>query len=159
MSNQIALKVPENLLEQCFAQGLSDYPNETCGVLSGPKAAAGKVDACHPLTNVLEELHELDPEHHPRSPTEGYLIDPREQLKLDRELRKSGRAMRIIYHSHPDVGAYFSQQDIDDALWDGRPRYPGIQYLVLGVKPNQRDGAILAVFNDETREFDTHPVC
>ena len=86
MSNQIALKIPEDLLEQCFAQGLSDYPNETCGVLSGPKAAAGKVDACHPLTNVLEELHELDPEHHPRSPTEGYLIDPREQLKLDREL-------------------------------------------------------------------------
>jgi len=159
MPDQKALQIPEELLDQCFAQGLADYPNETCGVLSGPKASAGVVDACHPLTNALVELHALDPERHPRSPTEGYLIDPREQLKLDKELRRSERAMRIIYHSHPDVGAYFSKQDVEDALWDGRPRYPGIQYLVVGIKPNQRDGAILAVFNDDSGEFDTHPVC
>ena len=159
MPDQTVLQIPEELLSQCFEQALADHPNETCGMLSGPKGEAGVVNACHPLTNALVELHELDPERHPRSPREGYLIDPREQLRLDREFRKSGREMRIIYHSHPDAGAYFSEQDIADALWDGRPRYPGIQYLVVGVKQNEQNGAILAVFNEASGGFDTHRIC
>ena len=57
-------------------------------------------------------------------------------------------------HSHPDVGAYFSPEDRERALWAGRPVHPGIVYLVCGIKSGEPDGAILATFNESSGEYD-----
>ena len=87
------------------------------------------------------------------------MIDPLEQLKLERQLKERGNQIRVIYHSHPDVGAYFSEKDIEDALWDGRPRYPGVVYLVCGVRKGKEDGAILAEFDHQTGGFNCITLC
>ena len=60
--------------------------------------------------------------------------------------------------AHVEVGAYFSEEDVKQATWDGNPILPGLIYLVCGIKQHQPDGAILAAFNEQTKVFDTHPV-
>lgn len=65
----------------------------------------------------------------------------------------------VIYHSHPDVGAYFSNADYESAvlvLDDGLvlERNPGVCHLVVSVRGGNADGSKLFRFNDETSAFD-----
>ena len=46
----------------------------------------------------------------------------------------AGRPVKVLYHSHLDVGAYFSEKDRADAVLDGVQAVPGAEYLVLGVR-------------------------
>ena len=39
-----------------------------------------------------------------------------------------------MWHSHVEVGAYFSAKDRADAIVEGQPTVPGAEYLVLGVR-------------------------
>jgi proteasome lid subunit RPN8/RPN11 len=39
----------------------------------------------------------------------------------------------VIYHSHVDAGAYFSETDRRNAMVDGTPAYPTATYVVVGV--------------------------
>ena len=39
----------------------------------------------------------------------------------------------MIYHSHVDAGAYFSETDRRNAMIDGAPTYPTATYVVVGV--------------------------
>ena len=41
--------------------------------------------------------------------------------------------MRVIYHSHVDAGAYFSETDRRNAMVDGVPAYPRTTYVVVAV--------------------------
>ncbi|MDH4121824.1 MAG: M67 family metallopeptidase [Deltaproteobacteria bacterium] len=151
------LAIPKSLLDECYGHGGETYPEEACGVLSGPQGEP-RVDARHPFENRMTRLHQLDPVQYPRTGKDGYHMDPLAFLKLEKKLREDGREVKAIYHSHPDCGAYFSQEDTDQALWEGQPRHPGIVYLVCGVKQQRPDGAILAWFNPATGGFNTKPV-
>ena len=153
------MKIPDNIIQQCFDHGLECYPEESCGFISGPEGENPESFSVHPMENIINRLHQQDPENHPRSAKDGYMIDPLEQLKLERQLKESSHQIRVIYHSHPDVGAYFSEKDIEDALWDGLPRYPDILYLVCGVRKGKEDGAILAEFDQQTGSFNTITLC
>ena len=110
------MKIPDNIIQQCFDHGLECYPEEACGFISGPEGENPESFSVHPMENIINRLHQEDPENHPRTAKDGYMIDPLEQLKLERQLKESGHQIRVIYHSHPDVGAYFSEKDIEDAF-------------------------------------------
>ncbi len=152
-----ALTIPKPLLERCFAHGAATYPEEGCGVLSGP-AGGDTVDGWHVIANVLNAMHAEDPQRYPRTAAEGYFMDPAAMMRLEKSLAAQGRAVKVIFHTHVDVGAYFSQEDKTRALWAGEPLLPGIVYLVCGVRQRQPDGAILAWFDEATRDFATAPV-
>ena len=60
---------------------------------------------------------------------------------LDAE--RQGRRLRVIFHSHPDGSADFSEADRAEALIDGddgevMERYPGVVHMVLAVCGPQR---------------------
>lgn len=156
---QAPLTIPPALLEQCYAHGAATYPEEGCGVLSGP-ADGDTVDAWHPIPNVLNAMHAEDPERYPRTAAEGYFMDPAAMMRLEKALGTQGRKVKFIVHSHVDVGAYFSAEDKTRALWPGTdlPAMPGMVYLVCGVKARRPDGAILAWYDDVERAFVTAPV-
>jgi proteasome lid subunit RPN8/RPN11 len=154
---QPPLRIPPALLERCFAHGAATYPEEGCGVLSGPAQGDG-LDAWHPIANVLNRMHAEEPERYPRTAAEGYYMDPAEMMRLEKALAGEGRAVKVIVHSHVDVGAYFSQEDKTRALWAGEPLLPGIAYLVCGIKAGRPDGAILAWFDPAARDFVSAPV-
>lgn len=148
------IAVPADVLRQCYAHGQATYPEEACGYLSGPEAEPGALTEVHPIPNIQNRMHAEDPETYPRTAREAYFLDPKVRLPLERRLRADGRALRVIYHTHPDVGAYFSAEDQRKALMpNGDPVMPGVLYLVCGVTHGQPDGAILAWWDEAERAW------
>ncbi len=109
-------------------QAVEEYPRESCGVIVA-RGAERRLTRCR---NVQDELHARDPVRHPRDARTAYYIDPQDLLRLGR-LEAEGFAVRVIYHSHIDAGAYFSETDRRQALMGSEPIYPEAIYLVTSV--------------------------
>jgi proteasome lid subunit RPN8/RPN11 len=107
-----------------------DPNREVCGFLVQREEALQVV----PVTNVADRYHAVDPERFPRTSREAYVMDAKEQLRLHFDLEAHGGRIVAIWHSHIDVGAYFSEKDRTDAIIGGLPAMPGAEYLVLGVR-------------------------
>src|SRR5579862_9215844 len=120
----IPLPIPlidESLLIVCYADAAQAYPEEACGLLIGPRDS----DACdevRPCRNMQNELHLQDPVAFPRDAGMAYSLGGKDLLFMARSL-DGPRPVKIIYHSHCDVGAYFSQEDQRAATIDGEPAY------------------------------------
>lgn len=117
-----------------YAHARAEFPKECCGYILGTGEAA-KLVACE---NRQDKLHALDPEAHPRTAENGYNIGGRQLLDLVRSFESDAPAT-IIYHSHPKVGAYFSEEDTRAALGAGYP----VDYLVVDVQENEIVEAVL----------------
>ena len=152
------IAIPAPLLRACFEHGRQTYPEEACGYLTGPENDPRLLDQAHPIPNVQQRLHEEDPVTYPRTAREAYFLDPKVRLPLERRLRAEGQALRVIYHTHPDVGAYFSEEDQRKALWNGEPLFPGVIYLVCGVRKGEPDGAVCAWWDAAGGMFKVVPV-
>ncbi len=107
-----------------YRQARAEFPRECCGYIRGDE-----VIACR---NRQDQLHALDPEVHPRTAENGYNIGGRELLDLTRSF-ETDTPVRIIYHSHPRVGAYFSEEDTRAAIAAGYP----VDYLVVDVQDDE----------------------
>lgn len=108
----------------------ADPEREVCGFLLRRDGALHVV----PIGNAADRYHALDPERFPRTSRDSYLMDPKEQLRVHRELESGGGEIAAVWHSHVEVGAYFSAKDQADAVIDGVQQVPGAEYLVLGVR-------------------------
>lgn len=102
---RIASKALEEILKHCR----NEYPNEACGYLGGK---GERITSALPIRNSAA------------SPT-WYEMDPAEQLKAQREIRRQGMEHLAVYHSHVATEAYPSRRDIERAtavqdFFDGR---------------------------------------
>jgi proteasome lid subunit RPN8/RPN11 len=118
---------PEEL-ESIRAQAAEEYPFESCGVVLS-RGAERRLLRCR---NAQNELHARDPQRHPRDARTAYYIDPKDLLRIG-DLERQGFAVVVIYHSHVDAGAYFSETDRRQALVGGEPAYPSAVYVVTSV--------------------------
>ena len=116
-------------LAAIHAQAVREYPHESCGVIL-TRGAERRVVPCR---NIQEELHIKDPARHPRDARTAYYIDPQDLLRIAR-LEGEGFAVAVIYHSHIDAGAYFSETDRRQALFGDEPMYPQATYIVSSVR-------------------------
>ena len=116
-------------LDAIQAQALAEYPHEACGVIV-TRQGERRLIRCR---NIQDELHGQDPLRHPRDARTAYYIDPKDLLRIGR-LEAEGFSIAVIYHSHIDAGAYFSETDRRQALVDGAPAYPQATYLVTSVR-------------------------
>jgi adenylyltransferase/sulfurtransferase len=130
------------------------YPHEGCGfIFKQPTAGEWEV---LPTENRAQILHEKDPERYPRGG--GDWFEP--NMKPWFQAERAGGVPQVIFHSHPDVGAYFSQGDIDSAVVrdeeSGRliERHPGVLHMVVSVRKGSADGAALFRFNVAQQRFD-----
>jgi proteasome lid subunit RPN8/RPN11 len=121
------------------AQAAAEYPAESCGVI----VVRGDERRLLPCRNVQDELHARDPERYPRDARTAYYIDPADLLRIGR-LEGEGFTVAVIYHSHVDAGAYFSETDRRNALLDGEPTYPDAIYVVTSVVTGRVD--VMAAF-------------
>ena len=126
-----------SLLSEIRAHAERVYPEECCGLLLAPKEVQGqrgpsamRLRVCR---NAQDEFHRLDGARFPRTAANGYFIDPRELAAIEREKAERDEELRVIYHSHIDVPAYFSEEDTRQAMIGGEPIFPGVDYLVLSV--------------------------
>jgi proteasome lid subunit RPN8/RPN11 len=118
-------------LEAIRRHAETDYPAEACGVVLVRSAneAERRLLACR---NIQDELHAKDPDRFPRTSRSAYYIAHQDLLEIGRR-ESEGFEVRVIYHSHVDTGAYFSETDRRNAMVDGTPAYPTATYVVVGV--------------------------
>lgn len=98
----------EELLRHC----LKEPAKEVCGILAGRD---GRIERIFPLANISD------------TPRLCYMIDPKEQLSVFKELRKDNLELTAIYHSHVDVQAYPSKKDVELAF------YPDSSYVIISL--------------------------
>jgi proteasome lid subunit RPN8/RPN11 len=120
-------------LDYIYAHAREGYPEEVCGLIqeSGVRRCENRQNA----------LHKEDPDHFPRDARTAYNLGAKDLFFLDKSLR-SNDPVRAIYHSHVDVGAYFSNEDARAAAPDGEPLYP-VDYLVVDVRQDGVKGSRL----------------
>lgn len=137
MSGEAPSPVPSLSLEHLHAiyrHARAEFPRECCGYVLGDGATAELV----PCVNQQDRLHALDPELYPRTSENGYDIGGKEQIRLVRSFDGPHPA-RIVYHSHPRVGAYFSEEDTRAAIAAAWP----VDYLVIDVQEHEVREAVL----------------
>lgn len=127
-----ALVIDRAVLDDIDAHAVAEYPNECCGFLIGPEEEAARVDQALRAVNLADKYHKLDPETFPRTAREYYTIDARVIQRTFEQGAKARRPVKLIYHSHCDCGAYFSQTDQEAAAPDGQLAYP-VAFLVTSV--------------------------
>ena len=115
--------------QQIVDQALRERPYETCGLLAGRD---GRVERVFPAANKE------------RSPVR-YEIDPKDLIRIFREIDDADLELVGIYHSHTRTDAYPSPTDVRLAY------YPEAAYVLISLMDERspcvraysiRDGAI-----------------
>jgi len=98
--------------------GEETYPHECCGILLGRT----EDDGTRIVTSTARAGNTRTDSPHNR-----YNIDPRDQIRIQREGRERGEDVIGYYHSHPDHPAEPSSTDLQEAHW------PGLSYVITSV--------------------------
>ena len=156
------LRISKSLLDRVYREALEHYAKdwESCGVLRGPEDDAGLVDEIVPMENRAAKLHALDPETYPRTARMYFDLDPLKFMRVVEEGEKSGRPVKILYHSHLDAfsaaagsGAYFSETDAQAATMGGPEPTFDLAYLVTSVQKGAIEAHALFVWDPATKTF------
>jgi proteasome lid subunit RPN8/RPN11 len=118
----MTLSLPQTMIDEMIAHATDDLPNECCGIIAGRDGVATRFYR----TGNAEA-----------SPFR-YNIDPRDLLRIEREMDAEGWHVLVIYHSHVASEAYPSPTDVRLSQWQGTDPpvdlYPGIHYVLVSLK-------------------------
>lgn len=117
-------------LKDVHAHLESKYPEEGCGLIFRRKDGSHRGQ---PMANVYDRYAARDPKTYPRTAKTAYLMNPMEVARAIEAAELAGETLVSIFHSHCDVGAYFSSEDKAMAAPEGQPLHPGVSYLVVAV--------------------------
>lgn len=104
--------IGKELLRRAVSHCAREFPGEACGIFAGKKEKVVRI---------------FEGANADKSPST-YLMDPRQQFSVMKEIRSSGLEMVGIYHSHVDSEAYPSRRDIEFAF------YPEASYVIISLK-------------------------
>jgi [CysO sulfur-carrier protein]-S-L-cysteine hydrolase len=150
------VRIPKDVvakIDEEARRAATERDEASCGFLIGPASVALLVDTIVPMENRANKLHRLDPDTYPRTGRMYFDIDP---LKFERAVREgetSGRPVKVLYHSHLDVGAYFSDTDAQAATAGGNEPTYDLAYLVTSVRAGVVDDRKLFVWDAEGKRF------
>lgn len=96
----LKLEIPTNIFERMVAQAKALAPIEACGILAGKDNKAEK----------LFEMTNAD------NSSDHFMMGPKEQFAVVKDIRSAGLEMLAVYHSHPETPARPSAEDIRLAL-------------------------------------------
>lgn len=134
--------------EAIQSQAVEEYPHESCGVIMR-RGDERRLLRCR---NAQNELHARDPVRYTRDARTAYYIDPKDLLRIG-DLERQGFEVAVIYHSHVDAGAYFSETDRRQAVVGGDPAYPGAVYVVTSVVRGAVDAVAAFRWDVARRDF------
>ncbi len=148
-------QLSRQVLEDIYNHARVTYPEECCGFLLGPQESHS-IDEARRCVNEQNRYHALDPERFPRTARQAYYLGGKD-LRFLLESVESPRPVKIIYHSHPDVGAYFSAEDTRAALGrepdeTAEPQYP-VDHIVIDAQADHIAGAKLFRWDRTQRLF------
>jgi proteasome lid subunit RPN8/RPN11 len=153
----MSIQLNNEQLESIHSHGEREYPNECCGMLLGrADGDAKEVSDVVPLKNLrldsarAQELLPLDDPGR-ESEKNRFLIDPLEQLRVEREARSRGLDVLGYYHSHPDHPARPSNYDREHA-------WPWYSYVILSVERGNAAEMTSWVLSEDRLRFDPEPL-
>ena len=111
MQSDTQLVVPGHLVADIIVHCKEVFPNEACGILAGKGRVVQKV---YKMTNI-------------ENSGVSYMMEPREQFIVMKEIRQQGLEMSAIYHSHPYSNAHPSPKDMSLAF------YPDSVYVIVSL--------------------------
>ena len=142
------IRITNDARAAIVAHAREAFPAECCGYLRGSEMEVvrcrnAQADGDHPT-------------HPDRGPETGFMIAGRELFEFARAFQ-TDRPPVVVYHSHTNGRAYFSQVDRDNAVARGadgveRPVYD-VAHLVIGVTADGVSEAAIYAWSDEKRDF------
>jgi proteasome lid subunit RPN8/RPN11 len=126
------LVIARTVLDAVEVHARAEYPSESCGFLLGPAAEPSRVDEARREQNEADKYHQLDPERFPRTSKTYFKINELRAARAFEEGARTGRPIKVIYHSHCDAGAYFSAEDSATFASRGELMWP-CAFLVVSV--------------------------
>lgn len=105
------LTIPKPIHDLLIDHARRDFPLEACGILGGDD---GVVSDHYPMTNTDQS-------------NEHFMMEPKEQFAVVKDIRAKGKKMLAIYHSHPETPARPSAEDILLALT------PDVSYIIVSL--------------------------
>jgi proteasome lid subunit RPN8/RPN11 len=150
------LIIEKTVLDRVEEEARAAYSRdeESCGFLIGPEGDPRRVDGIIPMVNRANMLHRFDPEQYPRTGRTYFDID---SMKFENAIARQAsahRPVKVLYHSHLDVGAYFSATDADVAkAGQGEPAWD-LAYLVTSVRNGSVDDRKLFVWSPSSASFE-----
>lgn len=118
------------------AHARETYPEECCGFLIGTAGDPGRVTEARRARNVAQTDRERR-----------YVIDPLEQLRVEKQLSETGEVVLGFYHSHPEHPAEPSEFDRSHAV----PWYAW--YVILSIVDRTPADLRAWAFQAETSVF------
>jgi len=153
----MVLKLKPEHLDAIHGHAAAEYPNECCGALLGRLDGASKqVAEVAPLSNLRHDAaraEELIPLMQPGRESERnrYLIDPGEQIRVEKDARARALCVLGYYHSHPDHPAFPSEYDREHA-------WPWYSYVIVSVEAGTPRDTRSWVLVDDRSRFDAETV-
>jgi proteasome lid subunit RPN8/RPN11 len=136
------------------AHARAAYPDECCGLLTAPAGRPREILAAHPCRNLQNDYHARFPDEYPRDARTAYLLDYRDLERVAGEAETRGERLVGIFHSHIDVGAYFSAEDERVALMGGdTPAFPEFTHIVLDTRAGGVHGGKAFRWDEAARAF------
>jgi proteasome lid subunit RPN8/RPN11 len=105
------IRIPQAIHDDLIAHAREGFPLEVCGLLGG---TGDLISSIYRMTNT-----DASNEH--------FMMEPREQFSVVKDLRAKGLAMLAIYHSHPETPARPSEEDIRLAYT------PGVSSVIISL--------------------------
>jgi proteasome lid subunit RPN8/RPN11/TusA-related sulfurtransferase len=106
------LQIPNNVFEQMLKQARAEAPIEACGILAGRDCM---VERFYRMTNIDQS-------------SDHFMMEPKEQFNVAKDIRSAGLEMLAIYHSHPESPARPSEEDIRLAVT------PNVVYVIVSLQ-------------------------
>jgi proteasome lid subunit RPN8/RPN11 len=107
----MALVLEQQYIDKMIAHAKEEAPNECCGIIAG---AGGRATKLYRAVNA---------EHSPYR----YSVDPKDLLRIHREVDDQDWEFLVIYHSHTHTEAYPSPTDVRLAAW------PEARYVLVSL--------------------------
>lgn len=114
----------EPVIAELVQHAIAAFPDECCGFVTD--------QGVRRAVNAADRYHADAPDAFARSAETGFVLDVADALYLDTH-HGTDDAVRVLYHSHPNGRAYFSDEDLRRSLYEGEPVYPGLLHLVIGI--------------------------
>ena len=106
------LTLAQSYIDEMIAHSREDDPNECCGIIAGKDGAATQL--------YRAKNAEASPYR--------YNVDPKDLLRIYRDIDGNGWDVLAIYHSHTHTEAYPSPTDVKLAAW------PEAYYVIVSLE-------------------------
>ena len=124
------MKIRKTALDEVHRHAAEGYPYEVCGLLLGPPGGEEVTEARRATNLVTDRAHDR------------YEIDPRDQIRIQREADAIGLDVLGYYHSHPDHPARAS-------ITDAERSWAGPVYVIVSCEKGKVvDGNAFAAVSD-----------